>query len=359
MTMTVLRVVFLALVIVPCGGVIGQPSKGKHVHYPGKTWEVVASPEELGLSKSKLEEAKAFSETLHTAAVMVVVDGKVAYQWGEVDKKFNTHSIRKSVMSALYGKYVLNGTIDLEATMADLGINDVEGLTKEELRATVRDCLKSRSGVYHPALYETEGMKRRKPERHTHRAGTFWYYNNWDFNVLGTIFEQLTQQSLFEALQRDIAGPIGMEDYQPADGKYISGKASMHKAYPFHVSARDLARFGWLMLNNGKWNDLQVIDSTWVHETTRYYSDATLYGRSGYGYLWWVARNHTRHPHLSHAEVPEGSYSAKGARGQHLLVIPEYNMVIVHRVNTDVKGNSVSGGDIGRLFKIILDARII
>lgn len=72
--------------------------------------------------------------------------------------------------------------------MAELGIDDNEPrLTDEEKRATVHDLLKARSGVYHPALYETARMKEKRPPRHSHASGTFWYYNNWDFNVLGTI----------------------------------------------------------------------------------------------------------------------------------------------------------------------------
>lgn len=335
--------------------VVGQETKS--VHYPGKSWEVVASPEELGLSTSKLEKAKAFSETIETDAVMVVVDGKVAYQWGDVDKKINTHSVRKSVISAVYGKYVKDGTIDMDATMAGLKINDIEGLTKVEKQATVRDLLKSRSGVYHPALYETETMKKRKPERHSHRPGENWYYNNWDFNVLGTILQQKTKKHFFELLYEDIAKPIGMEDYQPSDGNDVSGKASMHNAYPFHVTARDLARFGWLMLNDGLWNDVQVIDSDWVKESTEPYSETTN-RRVNYGYLWWVAKDRTGKTGAEKTKVPDGSYSAHGAKGQFLMVMPEYNMVVVHRCNSDIRGRKVASSDWRKLLEMILDARI-
>ncbi|WP_461533819.1 serine hydrolase domain-containing protein [Sinomicrobium sp.] len=330
-----------------------------NVHYPGKSWEVVDNPETLGFSKEKLEEVGKLASTFHTAAIMVIVDGKVLYQWGDVDQKINTHSVRKSFMSTLYGKYIKDGTIDIDATMADLNIDDVEGLTKEEKKATVRDCLKARSGIYHPALYETKGMRKRKPARHSHKAGTFWYYNNWDFNVLETIFAQETKKDFFEALYEDIAKPIGMEDFVPSDGRYVTGDASEHRAYPFKITARDLARFGWLMLNNGKWNGQQVVDSNWVHQITRYSSDATLYGRPGYGYLWWVARgDNPRVPHMPKVTVPEGTYSAQGARGQRLMVIPEWNMVFVHRVDSSIKGNTISATNMGRLFKLVLDAKI-
>lgn len=335
----------------------GNAQSQKNNTFPGKSWEVVSKPETLGLSAAALEEAKNYSKTINTAAVMVVVNGKVASQWGEVDKKYNIHSIRKSFMSALYGKYVKNGTIDLSKTMKDLGITDVGGLTDEELKATVRDCLKSRSGVYHDALYESPNMKALKPARSIVLAGTHWYYNNWDFNVLGTIFHQTTKKDFYQTLKAEITDPIGMEDFVTSDGEYFSGKESMHQAYPFRATARDLARFGLLFLNNGKWNGKQIIDASWVDESTRYHSDAALYSSDGYGYLWWVSRNYNKFPHLPNVDLPEGTYSARGAGGHYVLIIPKYNMVIVHRVDTDKRGNSVSKEEFGTLVQKILAAR--
>lgn len=326
--------------------------------FPGKKWEVAKSPEELGFSRTKLLEAKKHGDKSNTAAVMIVVNGKVAYQWGEVARKYNSHSIRKSILSAMYGKYVKSGAIDINATMADLGIDDNEGLSEDEKKATVRDLLKARSGVYHPALYESESMKRRKPARFSVKPGTHWSYSNWDFNVLGTIFEQKTGHRLFQAFNDDIAKPIGMEDYEPADGTYISGKESRHRAYPIRITAQDLARFGLLMLNNGNWNGQQIIDSTWVYESTRYHSDATAFGKSGYGYMWWVARDFNKYPTFSaDIDVPEGTYYAWGVGSQYLIIIPDYDMLVVHRVDTDVSGNSVSAKDFNTLLKLILEAR--
>ena len=128
------------------------------------------------------------------------MDGKGVYEWGEVSKKFRTHSIRKSFLSAMYGNYVKAGVIDLDKTLAELDVNDVPPLTEDELQATVRDCLKARSGIYHSALYESENMKALRPERHTQAAGAHWYYNNFDFNVAGTIFMQQTGKDIYLAI---------------------------------------------------------------------------------------------------------------------------------------------------------------
>ncbi len=346
-----LRLVALMLVLL-----VGQAVKG--IEFPGEHWAVVESPESRGYSSEKLAQARQFSERIHSAAVVVVLGGSILTEWGEVERKFKTHSLRKSFLSALYGNPVGDGRINLQATMSVLGIDDVQGLSTEEREATVQDLLKSRSGIYHPALYETAGMKRLKPERFTQQAGTHWYYNNWDFNAAGTIYQQLTGNSIYQAIKDEIAVPIGMEHYEVTDGSYVEGDESIHAAYPFRISARDLARFGLLMLRGGNWHGQQVIPKDWVAESTRYHSDAALYRADGYGYMWWVVKPHNKFPHFPGVELPEGGYSARGAGGHFLLVIPEKDMVIVHRVNTDVRGTSVSSQDRGRLVNLILSAEI-
>ncbi|MDP3068910.1 MAG: serine hydrolase [Opitutaceae bacterium] len=325
--------------------------------FPGKSWDIAARTEDHGFSAAQLALARDYAGTIKTAAVMVVHDGIVVTQLGEVDRKFNTHSLRKSFLATLYGRPVRAGTINLDATLADLRLDDTPPLTADEKKATVRDCLKARSGIYHDALYESAGMKKLKPARHTERAGTHWYYNNYDFNIAGTIYEQLTGRGIFDAIHAEIAQPIGMEDYSPADGKYVTGPESIHRAYPFRVTARDLARFGLLMLRRGEWAGSRLVAADWVDETVRYHSDATLYSTDGYGYMWWVARDHNKFPHLPGVKLPEGSYSARGAGGHYVLVIPAYNLVIVHRVNTDRPGNTVSAAEFGRLTHLILAAR--
>ena len=327
--------------------------------FPGAEWTIAARPEDAGFSGAKLAEARAYSKQIKSAAVMIVHDGVVVDQWGDVTRKLKSHSLRKSFMAFLYGKPVREGLINLDATMADLGIDDVLGLSDEEKKATVRDCLKARSGVYHPANYESKRMQGLKPARHSQKAGVHWYYNNWDFNVLGTIYENATRCGVYDAIENEIARPIGMQDFTAKDGDYVTGPHSMHRAYPFRISARDLARFGLLALHRGTWNGRQVIDPDWVDECVRYHSDAALYSTSGYGYLWWVARDFNKHPHLPHTRIPEGSFSARGAGGHHLLVIPAYNLIIVHRMNTNRSTNTgVGANEFGRLVELILAARL-
>lgn len=321
--------------------------------YPGASWERVESLEEAGWSQPELDEARRYSTTIATAAVMIVAGGRIVDAWGEIDRRFNVHSIRKSFLSALYGIHVAGGTIDLSLTLEDLGIDDNEpSLTDVEKQAILHDVLKARSGVYHAALYETAGMAAARPARGSHAPGTFWYYNNWDFNVLGTIFERLAKRNLFRSFREHIAEPIGMEDYRLQDGVYVGGPDSVYPAYPFRMTARDLARFGLLFLREGRWNNRQVVPRDWVRASVTSYSDAGAAG--GYGYMWWVAADGRHFPGVS---LPDGAYSARGAGGHYILVVPDYDLVVVHRVNTDGPGPRVNGQEFGELVRLILAAR--
>lgn len=321
--------------------------------FPGKSWEKISLPESVGWSSEKLEKAREYSRRIKTAGVMIIYKGKILKQWGETTRKFRCHSVRKSFLSALYGIYVHNGAIDLKKSMKDLIIDDnPPSLIKLEKTATVKMLLKARSGVYHPALYESPGMKASRPRRHSHAPGSFWYYNNWDFNALGTIFEMETGKKIFEDFKKSIADTIGMEDYEVTDGQYFRGPDSIHPAYPFRMSARDMARFGLLFLRKGKWHDKQIIPESWIKESTTSYSDAGQSG--GYGYMWWIAVNGRHFPGM---RTPKGTYSARGAGGHFIVVIPEFDLVVVHRVNTFIRGNMVSGFQFGYLLKLILDAK--
>ncbi len=331
-------------------GTWGAPAQGPA--YPGAAWEHVASPQRLGWSPDKLKLAKEYSATISTAAVIIVVDGRILDEWGETATKYNVHSIRKSFLSALYGIHVRQGRIDLARSMEQLGIDDNEpSLSATEKKATVHDLLEARSGVYHPALYETPAMKASRPARGSHAPGTFWYYNNWDFNVLGMVFERSVKNSLFREFQARIAEPIGMQDYTIDDGQYVTGADSVYAAYPFRMTARDMARFGLLFLRQGVWRGNQVVPADWVKESTTSYSDAGESG--GYGYLWWVAVNGKHFPGVV---VPDGSYSARGSGGHYILVVPAYDLVIVHRVNTDIRDRRVTAEEFGKLVRLIFEA---
>ncbi|MFM1555597.1 MAG: amidohydrolase family protein [Limisphaerales bacterium] len=340
---------------VRAGKVLRRASHSQATVFPGKDWERWPTPQAGGWSAEKLKAARAHTATLTTAAVMIVQGGKVVDEWGETKRVFNCHSMRKSILSALYGPHVWAGTIKRSSTLGELGIDDnAPSLTLIEKKATVADLLKARSGVYHPALYETKGMAAKRPKRGSHAPGTFWYYNNWDFNAACAIFESQTGRGIFEEFEKRLAGPMNMQDFVRAKHtRYVTGYDSVHPAYPFQLSARDLARFGLLFARGGRWGDRQIIPHGWVIESTRPYSTTERGG--GYGYMWWVAANGKFYPNVT---LPDGAFSANGYRGHKVLVIPQWDLVIVHRVNTFEQEGSVSTAEFGELVKLILDARL-
>lgn len=325
-----------------------------NLRYPGAAWDQLP-PAQSGWSSQQLAGAQAYSHQIGSAAVVVVQHGAIVASWGDTTTNMLLNSARKSLLSALMGIAVGNGQVHPDDTLAKLGIDDLPpALTDAEKQATVRDLLEARSGVYHPANYETADMEASRPSRGSHPPGTFWYYNNWDFNTLGAIYQRATGTSVFKAFAQQIAAPIAMQDFDPAQCRYSHGASSRYPAYLFYASARDLARFGLLMLRMGRWQDRQIIPANWVQESTRPYSTANR--GTGYAYLWWTLPPEGP----SRVTAPAGTYWAEGNGGQVVFVVPAYDLVVAHlaRFESDTPGrNGVGLTKVFRLMEIIESAR--
>ncbi|MCB1044192.1 MAG: serine hydrolase [Acidobacteria bacterium] len=282
-------------------------------------------PTSVTWSTDKLEQAKHYWESMHESAVIVLDDGHQIVSWGPTEHKIKLSSVRKSLLSMMFGPHVTHGTIDLDATLAELGMDDMPPLSDQEKMATVRMLMQSRSGIYHDYVGGSPRMKESQPARHSHAPGTFWYYNNWDFNALGTIFEQQTGLSIGDGFDRVVAKPIGLKDFMPGDVYYVDSGESRHRQYHFRMNARDLAQVGLLMLRRGTWEGASVITPDWVDTITTSYS--TTHHNTGYGFMWWIADKGVL---FEDVKLPDGSYAAFGAMGKFLVVIPEYKLVIVH-----------------------------
>jgi CubicO group peptidase (beta-lactamase class C family) len=323
--------------------------------FPNTKWTKAVSAEASGWSSQKLKTADDFARTLNTDAYLVVHGGQIIHEYGNTSRPTNLHSIRKSVLSVLFGIYVDRGVVDLSKTLRELNINDRSELTSDERTATVKDLLQARSGIYHPAAYETRDMAVNRPIRGSSAPGQRFYYNNWDFNALGTIFKQLSGKTVFEALRDDLAGPLQFQDFSYlVDTKFQYESISQHPAYVIRLSARDLARIGLLMARNGRWNENQILSKAWVAESTSSYS--SLSARTGYGYMWWVGIG----DRFYLAKFPGKVFSAEGSQGQFMIVDPLRDLVIVHRVNSDNDiTRNVNGRQFQQLLQLILDAQIL
>lgn len=327
------RRLLLAFIALSMALWLPQAAFAGNASYPGDSWEEPA-PVASGWSADRLQAADELARSIGTDAYLVVHRGAVVHQFGETARPMNLASVRKSVLSVLYGIEVDRTRVDLGKTLAQLGIDDKGGLSEVEKTATVRELLQARSGIYHAAAYETAGMKASRPLRGSHQPGTYWYYNNWDFNALGTIFARFTGADLFTSLDQELARPLGFQDFNLArDTEYVSELSSAHPAYVMRLSARDLARIGLLMARGGRWQDRQIVSTQWLTESTTSYSNVAP--GLGYGYLWWVGRDNRAFGQ----RFPGPVFSARGNFGQFVLVDPSRDLVVVHRV------------DMSRLFK--------
>ncbi|WP_373004900.1 serine hydrolase domain-containing protein [Sulfurimonas sp.] len=314
------------------------------LYFPEKSWKQIKDPSDMGWSINKLAKAKKYSQKISRSSVLIIENGVIVYSWGDLEKKYNLYSIRKSILSATYGKYILNKTIDINSTLQKLNINDINNLSVAEREAKISDLLKSRSGVYHPAAYETKKMKEIRPLRGSHKANEYWYYNNWDFNTLLTIFEQETKKSFFKTFKNDIADKIKMQNLKLEDMRYVyDKKSSIHPAYPFRMNILDLARFGLLMENNGKWHNDSIIFKQWIQESFKKYTILDNKFCNSYGYMWWSSKD---------------IYCARGFGGQWLVILPKSNIVIVHLV--DIKeSNRINTKKFKNLFFKIINSKLL
>lgn len=331
--------------VVPVASADPKPQTGAATEpvlvYPDRDWQSVDDLTAAGWSAEGLAGARTYAESLGNLAVMVVENGRVVAQWGDVTRATLVQSVRKSLVSALYGIAINEGKIRLDATLAELDIDDENpSLTPQETQATVRHLLQSRSGVYHDAATTPAEHLTGRPSRGDHAPGEHWYYNNWDFNTLGTIYERATGCDVFAAFDELIARPIGMQDFDVKACEARRESVSIHPAHHFALSARDMARFGLLYMRNGEWQGRRVVPAQWVEASTTAYSGDE---REGYGYLWWIQHRIK-------------GFAARGGSAQLILVVPGRGLVFVTQINRH-DDTMPDWQKMGKLLSLVLRAK--
>jgi len=266
------------------------------------------------------------------AVVVLDTDG-TRLSLGDADRPMNTASVRKSILSLLVGIAEDRGLLNLEATLAELDINEtVTPLTATERDASLRDLVMARSGIYLPSGGETAHMRQTRPARGSVAPGEQFYYNNWDFNVLGIAFERATGVPIGVALNEWLAIPLGLQDFVPAHVYFDRwGSASDYPTYRMFLSARDLARIGQMVAQDGEWQGQQVVPEAWIDRALYPWSEVgpplSAPPYDGYGYSWWI-------------NTETGAAVASGWGGQYMHVDRTLRRVVVTRRDT---GQSLLG----------------
>ncbi|MEX2270692.1 MAG: serine hydrolase [Vicinamibacterales bacterium] len=336
---------------------LAAPQAQQRNVFPVPEWQRVSDPASAGFCADRLAAVENTAKGLSTSAMMAVVGGRVLFEYGDVKTVSYLASVRKSVLAMLFGNYVASGKVRLTKTLAEMKIDDIGGLTDAEKQATTEHLLGARSGVYHEASNSGDDLAS-APPRGSQKPGTYYLYSNWDFNALGTIFEQETGLGIYDALEKDLAVPIGMQDFDTARHRRTgNARRSQHLAYHMNFSTRDMARIGLVMLREGEWNGKQIVPRDWarriVKPVTRQHEmnpERHRQGPFGYGYLWWVWDG------PSAKGAYEGAYTGIGAVGQYITVIPKLDMVIAHKT-VPGDGGSVTRPQYLSLMQGLIDAK--
>lgn len=348
----------------------GAPSAGNSSpenSSPGASWEKI-NAESAGYSSARFDALTAWLKTGFTTSLVVAVHGKILYQYGDVTRVSTVASVRKSILSMLYGNYVLSGKIDLDKTVKELGLDDKQAFLPIEERATLKELLAGRSGIYiipdKPDPHSADSYQLR---RGSVLPGTRYSYNEWDFNAMGTAFEKATGKNIYDALESDLARPIGMQDFDRArQVKANNLPFSVHQGYPMALSTRDMARLGQLMLRQGNWNGKQVIPVDWVRYSTVLFTtfqemnptgmqEYNRPERWGFGLTWFVWDEPAYVEHSWNGPM-QGAILAEGSGGQFIAVLPALDMVIAHKVDLDPYRGAVSTQQWDAILNMVIGA---
>jgi len=163
-----------------------------------------------------------------------------------------------------------------------------------------------------------------------HEPGSHWYYSGGDVNLLGVLFERVTGRKVDSFSAEHLFGPLGIPVFQWAylkpDIVYASGE--------LFLRPRDLAKFGYLFLNDGVWNGTRVISRQWVEQSLQPHVSTGGRSKDGesYGYQWWLTT-------FSYGEGSLPAYVRSGWGGQYLVLFPSIDMLLVFT------GGNYSGSD--------------
>jgi CubicO group peptidase (beta-lactamase class C family) len=294
-----------------------------------------STPEAQGMDSVKLSEMfeEIHKKNLNIHHMMIIRNGYIVTQCDfypySHEQLHLLNSVTKSVTSAAIGIAINEGLI---ASVEDSVLSYFPGQTFEnpsefKSKLTVKNLLNmtagfewSEDGNYGAPYDSWTQMKQSENAMNyimnkpvTSEPGKTFYYNTGASYLLSGLLTQKTGKPASEYVFEKIFRPMGIKDYfWVIDDRGISFGGS-----GLLLKTEDLAKFGYLYLNNGKWGEQQLIPEAYIKESTVLSIETPngLAGNDGYGYQWWM--NSSK------------GYSGRGFRGQYLFVVPEENIVAV------------------------------
>ena len=255
---------------------------------PGTTWQQVP-PARVGLDPKALDQIAATAKKGKSNCLVVVRDGKVAGQWyfngtGPRTQQ-NIWSATKSFASTLVGIAQDDGDLRITDT-ASTWIPEWKGTASAVV--TVQDLLGMVSGRQWSFLTDYIGLVGAPDRtayavglRQARRPGTTWTYTNAGVQTLEEVLQHATGQDVAAFAETRLFEPLGMTRTRMTRDR--AGNPQLFEG--IRSTCLDLARFGQLMLDKGRWGGRRIVSSAWVERATGRSSSSL---NAGYGYLWWI-----------------------------------------------------------------------
>jgi len=298
-------------------------------------WWRLSTPAEQGLDPKIVSKAYREAGNIKTIySLLIVKNGYLVaekyFNGKKVDLPNNVASVTKSYLSALVGIALAEGYLtSLDQKMMEFFPEYASsGLDPEKYEITIRQLLQMRAGYpfdstdeYYSQLGRSWNYMRFVIEQHPliNPPGSEWNYSSASAHIISGILTKAVGMPLNNFAAKYLYDPleIKIRNWAKDPQGYYMGGGDM--AY----ISRDMAKFGYLYLNKGAFDDEQVIPSVWIDESLQMYSDTSYkdlgtFKKIQYGYFWWGA------------EV--GKYKvnfAWGHGGQFIVIVPELDMVVV------------------------------
>ena len=290
-----------------------------------EAWETIA-PSELNWNEEAIPELYTLLDNNGTKAFIILKDGKIAIEWYATDFDKNAAwywaSAGKTLTSFVTGIAVEEGFLELNDQTSDyLGEGWTSLTSEKESLITVWNQLTMTTG-----LDDTQGDCK-TPDCLTYiaDAGTRWGYHNAPYTLIQDVITNATGEEFELYFANALKDKIGMS------GTWLSSNGDNNV---YWSTARSMARFGLLNLNNGIWEDTVILG----HE--EFLSDMKNTSQDlnkSYGYLWWLngkesamaPQSQIVFPTQLISNAPSDLYAGLGKNDQKLYVIPSENMVVV------------------------------